>query len=453
MNRVGPAWAALSAVVTAAWVAVALRGGDPSPVATTAAGAAAAVGTAALLGAGWRPRSLGSLRSGGMLLLGLPAAVAALGGGSTGLLALVLTLVAAGEVAAASRPGVRERPERVMAEGRLGWARWAPADRHVLAPVGGCLLVAGSLVAERAASARWVPPVGHTVPVVLALAGAALLVLAAALGPRRAWSLAIPALVVALPAAGDLPSGAAALAGALAVTAGFAAAHRPTLALAALAVAAAPLAAVAPVAPLLAAAAVLALAFEHPAAAALGLPGAAVLAALVVPSGRSGSAVVVAAAATATALALADRAAAALRPAPPAGGPASHALAPAPLPAWRPGPDAAPVVVLGAWLLFAPGTWTWTGVGGTGPYDRGAAVAVASGSLALLAAAVVKLRRPGSDQSGRADRADPFDPPGRADRGRGADPAAPEGPVVVPAPLRRRARPGTAPRPGTGADS
>ncbi|MFP5376330.1 MAG: hypothetical protein ACLGIO_06045, partial [Acidimicrobiia bacterium] len=44
-------------MVTAAGVASALAGGERSPVGTTAAGAAAAAGVAALAASAWRPRA------------------------------------------------------------------------------------------------------------------------------------------------------------------------------------------------------------------------------------------------------------------------------------------------------------------------------------------------------------------------------------------------------------
>jgi len=482
VTQAGGAWAALCAVVVAAWVAIALGGGDASPVTTTAAGAAAAAATAALLGAGWRVTSLGTLQTGGVLVLLLPAAAAGAVGGSTALLAVALGLLAAVEVAVAStarfsegltpQSGVHASQNggwgRSEGRGRDGRPQLAPTDHadpvpdvpaeiegdsldlevdplpaasiggdrsavwavprrrrrprrrrgrmrpvlEAMALVCGSALLAAGLVAERIDDGGWVLPGGYRPALGLLLVGAAVVVVTAALGPPRAWALAVPALAVALPIADHLPAGpGAAVAGGLAVAAALAVSSRPTVALGALAVAAAassaPLGATAS---LLAAGAVLALAVDHRAAALLGLPGAAALATAVVPPGRSGPAVVVAGATAATALVLVLR----------AGGAPGQIRPP------RPPLSAAPALVLAGWLLLAPGTWAWAGGDGTGAYNRGAAVAVAAAALA--AATGIRDRLPADTPP--AASAQPSLP---ADHGTA-------GPAVVPVPARRQGR-------------
>ncbi len=413
MTQAGGAWAALCAVVVAAWVAIALGGADASPVTTTAAGAAAAAATAALLGAGWRATSLGTLQTGGVLVLVLPAAAAGAVGGSTALFALVLVVLAGVEAAVASTARLLTGPAPDRRDRRRARVR-ALVDS--LGLVAGCGLLATGVVVERIDGGEWALPAGNRVALGLLLAGAAVLVGAAAVGPPRAWAIAVPALAVALPVAERLSAGpAAVVAGGLAVAAAIALPSRPTIALAALAVAAAsssaPLGAAAP---LLGAAAVLALAVDHRGAALLGLPGAAALAAALVPPGRSDPALAVAAAAAGVALALALRAATAT---PDRNGPA------------RPSPAALPALVLAGWLLLVPGTWAWAGGDGTGAYDRGAAVAAATTTLALVAAAARPARRqpaatpPAADVEGPVPRAN-----------------GPGGPVVVLVPPRRQGR-------------
>ena len=366
MTPVRLAWTGLAVGVTAVWVAFALGGGDGAPIDTTAAGAAAGAGMAALLGAGWRPVVLGGVQAGGVALVVLPAAVAAPAGGSTALLVAGLGLAAGAEVAVrwsgAGAPAVGPRRHLARRRGiRLGAA---------LPVVAGCGVLAGGLLVERADAGSWVLPTGNGLTTALVLAGAGVLLLVAALGPSRAWALAVPALVVALPVASHLPPDAGVAAAAAAAV--FAAAilpARPSVALAALAVAAAISAApTGPVAALLAAGAALGLAVEHPAAALLGLPAASALAALAVPSGRSEEVALLAGTAVVTAACLAVQAGRAGTPQP-----------------WAPSFEAAPALGLAGWLALAPETWAWTGAGGTGAYDRGAAVAAAATALTLAA--------------------------------------------------------------------
>ena len=51
----------------------------------------------------------------------------------------------------------------------------------------------------------------------------------------------------------------------------------------------------------------------------------------------------------------------------------------------------APALVAGGWLLLAPGSWTWTGPARLGPYDLGAARAVAVALLVVLSLAFMGL--------------------------------------------------------------
>jgi hypothetical protein len=56
---------------------------------------------------------------------------------------------------------------------------------------------------------------------------------------------------------------------------------------------------------------------------------------------------------------------------------------PGPVMEWRVG--AVPAVIAAAWLVVAPGTWTWAGPTHLRAYDFGAAVAVAAGLAAVVA--------------------------------------------------------------------
>ena len=69
-----------------------------------------------------------------------------------------------------------------------------------------------------------------------------------------------------------------------------------------------------------------------------------------------------------------------------------------------------PALVAGAWLLVAPGSWTWTGPGRLGAYDVGAARALAVALLVVLSLAFMGL----PDQSlvtSRSSRGQPASPP------------------------------------------
>src|SRR5204863_8356911 len=56
----------------------------------------------------------------------------------------------------------------------------------------------------------------------------------------------------------------------------------------------------------------------------------------------------------------------------------------------RPTLWAAPVLVVGAWLLLAPGTWGWVGPVSLRAYDIGAARALAGGALCLVVLALLR---------------------------------------------------------------
>ena len=358
------AWAVAVAAVTAGWVAVALGNGDPSPVDTTAMGAAAAAGAAALIGASHSPGA--SLADGvvaAVMLVVLPLAVAAAAGGSAALLAVALVLSAAAESAAPT-------------DTDGGAATWAPS----LVMLGAGLLVAG-LVAEHGDGPEWALPSEELLGAGLAMAAAAALLFAAVFGSSRSRVLLAPGLVIGLVAGQEPPALLVALAGgALAVVCAAWAGRRPALALGFLALAAGATSATRPAAMVLAAGAVLglALAAAHPLASLLGLPGGTLLAGALVTDEITTAAIALAVAAALTAAGLVRALVAA--------GPGSLELG---ADRWR----ALPAAALGVWLLLAPGTWGWAGLTGTGAYDRGAAAAVAGGAIVVLLARVGALRR------------------------------------------------------------
>ena len=216
------------------------------------------------------------------------------------------------------------------------------------------------------------------------LIGAVALIAAGALQPRSPAGavLAVGAFLGlrAAPLARTGPGGlrvAAVVLAALAVAAAFQprrrprAAAQPALALGLLGLAAAMApGATTPAAVLLEAGAVLAVAVGTPASAALGLPGGVALTlALAGSGGGVAFAVGVLAALAALALGAAARAA----------------------PLARPPFSVAPALVAGGWLLLAPGSWTWTGPARLGPYDLGAARAVAVALLVVLSLAFMGL--------------------------------------------------------------
>ena len=77
--------------------------------------------------------------------------------------------------------------------------------------------------------------------------------------------------------------------------------------------------------------------------------------------------------------------------------PALALLAVAAVTAWRARPlplerRDAPALVLLAWLAVAPSTWRWAGSPDLAEYERGVALAVATGALAAVATTLVRLR-------------------------------------------------------------
>ena len=282
--------------------------------------------------------------------------------------------------------------------GRLPMRVWA------MAAVG--LVLAGiGVVALRSATNSWQLPLadvggGHRGDGLLVVIGAALLVLAGSQRARRPAGVLVPAgaflATQAAPlvhrsdglSAAAIGLALAAAAVALAARVGRSAFHRPAAALTVFALAAlvAPGAARGP-ALLLAAAGTLACAVEWPAASAFGVPGGIALAIALAARGGT-TAFVLGVLAGVVALAL-------------AGAAARGGAVP------RPAPWAAPVLVAGAWLLVAPGTWGWVGPVSLRSYDIGAARALAGASLCL--AVLVLL---GRDPGGWYAQAFPPDSPG-----------------------------------------
>lgn len=282
--------------------------------------------------------------------------------------------------------------------GRLSVRMWGTAGA-------GLVVAAIGVVALRSAANSWQLPLAdaaasHRGAGVLIVLGAALVVFAGAHRTCAPAAVLVPAgAFLGIQAAplvhrtDGLPwlailLGVAAAAASLAARFGRPLLDRPSAALTllALAVVVAPGATRGP-ALLLAAGGTLAACLGMPAAAALGVPGGVALAiALAARGGVTAFMVGVLAGVVAVALAAAVlRAAPRLRPA-----------------VWT-----APALVLGAWLLVAPGSWTWVGPVNLRAYDAGAARALAGAVLCLLV--LVLLRR---DPAGWYARAFPPDSPG-----------------------------------------
>ena len=269
----------------------------------------------------------------------------------------------------------------------------------------GLVLAAAGLVALRSAANSWQLPLAdavgsHRGAGLSIVAGAALLMLAgsqrrrspsAVLVPSGAFLAAQAAPILhradgAAPAAIVLAAAAAALA--LAELSERRLLHVPTAALTLLALAAlvGPGSARGP-GLLLAAAGTLACAIEWPAAAALGVPGGVALALALTARGGA-VAFVVGVFAGLAALGLAAVARREGRVA-------------------RPGIWSIPVLVLGAWLVVAPGTWGWVGPVGLRSYDLGAARALAGAALCIVTLVLL-----GREPGGWYARVFPPDSPG-----------------------------------------
>lgn len=341
-------WAGAVAVVTAAWVLVAMAGGDPAPVATTAMGAAAAAATAALVGVGWNVSSVETAQFAGAALAILPLGAAAAAGGSAPLLVGAVGVVCVGHVVDAVR-----------------------AHRTVLVPAvsaSGAALIAIGVVMARLDGQGWrLASDGH-LPAGLVLAGGALLVAMATVGPPRLRPVVVAGALAALAGASALPALAVA-GGAGVLAAGWTAAagRRPGPAIIVVAVAAA---AVVPgarsAALLLVAAGVLAVAIDHRAGGVLALPGVAGLVLALLAAPPTTEVKVIAAGSLVVAMLI-------------AAAPAAAAAHPG-----RPPAQAFPALALGLWLLVAPQTWGWVGASASGAYQAGVAVAGAGAALVLV---------------------------------------------------------------------
>lgn len=361
-------WALAAAAVAAAWVAITLAGPDlPLLRSTTSRGTAAAAATAALCGAGWRPRTVPSMLAAVAGLLLAPVSVADAAGGSALFLAVVVAGAAGAELLLVVRAGRTS-------------AGTTPLYPAALVAAGGLLFAA--LLLQRGNATTWALPHDDATAVPLALLAAAILVLVATLGPRRAVPAAVPGLLVGLVAVPGLSALPMAAAGALLATASaFRWPQRPAPALAALAMAAAAVPMGLQPSALLAAAAALAVLVVHPSAMLLGLPGTALLADALVRGGHRSSLVVLVAGVLATFAVVASQSAGSR------GRPSAESDAGAVT--WALFPAGA----LAAWLLLSPGTWGWTGAEGPGAYDRGASVAVAAAVLTTVGRRALAMRR------------------------------------------------------------
>lgn len=366
---------AATAVATAAWVALLVMGArgrvavfNVSPLVAAGAGGAALLAAAAFEGGRRDHRTaIGTL-------LGLVALSAGLAGGGRSDEVVVAGAVLAGLALAAA----------------LSADALPPAERRLAVPMAlaGLGATVVGFVVLRAQGERWSLPPAGTVPrtaIVAILVGAAALTIAATTSGRRpAGVLLAGGLVLGLAAGplrpddGDL----AALAIALAVAAVAAAVfgRAPTaLALLALSTAAGP-AALVPASRLLAAGSVVAGAVDRPVAWLAAAPGGVALAAGVVDAG-DGLATGLGAAAALVAAALGTRVGGRAAGDPPAGGGARG---------W--GPGLLPAAVVGAWLLLAPTTWTWTGAA-LRSYDRGMALAATAALVTVVSAVVLPRAR------------------------------------------------------------
>lgn len=350
--RVDLVWVAAVAIVTVAWAAVTVAGWDLR-FDTTGRGTAAATAAAALTGAAWRPRSD---RAAALAVVGLivfPLGLAQAAGGSSALLGATLVAAAAVEVVRALRPRLAWR-----------WTRMVPAMGLLAAAA--CLIVAMAVDGGEGLS-RALPSDGLGAAL-LGVAAGVLLVFVASFGPCRARPLAVAGMLVALVAVSGLSASAVAgTAAAAATLLALRAPARPAAAIAALAVAAAAVPAGDQASGLLAGAAALGLAFPHPAAALLAIPGAAALAAALVGDKVEWPLVMVVLGTAATALALGQA-----------------VSAKAALPRGRPALRLLPACGLAVWLVLSPGSWGWTGDTGLGTYDRGASLALAAALLAVV---------------------------------------------------------------------
>jgi len=371
-------------VCAASWFVLLVDGTRVSLSSIHSAPLVAAAGCgAALVAAAVNARTLERPAVAGVALAATAVAVAAGRNATDGGGAVVALALAAVLVTVAGRTSVRV---------------WGPA-------AAGVALVAVGVVALRSAANSWQLPLAdaaasHRGAGVLIVVGAALVVLAGAQRARQPASMLVPAAAFLAAQAAPIVHranglawlavvlGAAAAACALASPIGRPLLDRPTAALTLLGLAAL----VVPGAArggglLLAAGGVLAAAIGYPVGGVFAVPGAIALAiALAARGGGTAFVVGVLTGAVAVALAVAIQRAVSL-----------------PRLRWW----MVPTLVLGGWLLIAPGTWEWVGAVSLRAYDVGAARAAAGAALCLLLLVLL-----GRDPAHWYARALPPDSPG-----------------------------------------
>ena len=373
---------AVAAAVVAAWAALAAASGAQLAIAgtdvTISAGGAAAAGGAALLAGTASPRRGWGLAAilVGLLLLPAALAVAASGGEARPLVGVLPVVVALGVAG-----GGRTRTARLRAVAIAGIGT---------ALLGAAVLAGSPIYALTARSTTF----GATIViagVLLVIAGAGGSVGVPALKPL----LAVGALAGIVGASAVPGVGVPLLVGAAAVGI---ASVRPAAAVALFAFAVAALPGGQPAASLLAASAVLAVAVERDWAVVAALPGAIAMVEVLMFPGEIAPRVVVGVVATLLGAQIA-RDIFPARERKEADEEGSRLAAPVDLAAFPGvGPRRAerhriPAIVLIAWLLVAPGSWTWAGDAGVDHYDTGAGRAVAVAGLVLVALAGADQRR------------------------------------------------------------
>lgn len=336
---------ALAGLVAAGWVFVAMVGGLAG---ITPAGAAAGAGAAVLAAGLLAPSGAGALPllGHGVLVGTITVALAASDRGTVPMI-VTMAVVAVVAIAVAWRT-----------DDRLGLKLGA------LTGAGLIVLTVGTAAAGEA--------IGRPAAAVV-LAGCVVgfgVCTEAARAYRPLGLLVAPFLVAGVIAAAGSSEAVVPVLGFAA--AGGVAVDRAPLALGLLALAAAALPAAAPAAGLFAAAAVLAAALGRREAVVLGLPGVVAVAAVAVAVPPGVGTVALAVATGAAGATLVTRA-----------GRRSPSSSWPPAARWA---NRAPALALGAWLLVAPGSWTWAGDAGLQAYDKGAAVAASAGVLAVVLA-------------------------------------------------------------------